>query len=302
MVVAVNVSVKIRLKVKRANCVVDAINTPLDSAPQGLTGIDVSLAANILLGRVPDNLMGIAKFLHAIIAIQLIRKNHCFALLGYLTLNKGQESSSLDIRDDLSDSLAITLHHAHDNGFLGGTTATLAALSLTADIGFINLYLTTKRADTFGHQFANLPEDAPRCLVSDAEFTLKLLGRNTSLSRGHQKDGVKPRAERGIRLVEDSASRRRNAVAAELTGVELSGNLLAVLCYRPAIVLGYLATLLAEHAIRITAFEKELKAGIIGRELGFKVFDSVGFHLSYSALCYTINIAQILRSVKGYLR
>ncbi len=59
MVVAINVRVEVRLKVKRANRVINTINASLNCRPQSLTGIDMGNPTNILLRCVLDNLMGI---------------------------------------------------------------------------------------------------------------------------------------------------------------------------------------------------------------------------------------------------
>ena len=84
MVVAVNVRVKIRLKVKRTDRVVNTINTTLDCAPKRLDRVDVGNATNILLGGVLDNLMGISKLFNLIVAGKFIGKDDCLILFSNL--------------------------------------------------------------------------------------------------------------------------------------------------------------------------------------------------------------------------
>ncbi len=83
---------------------IDAIYATLDCRPQSLTGIDVGNPTHILFGSMLDYLVGIAKFLNPIIAMEFIRKNNSLIQFGNLSFNHGEQSPRLDIGNYLSDS------------------------------------------------------------------------------------------------------------------------------------------------------------------------------------------------------
>jgi hypothetical protein len=78
---------------------------------------------------------------------------------------------------------------------------------------------------------------------------------------------------------------------AELTGISLA------LSY--AIVGSNPLALRAIDSFRPMGLFKKVKASIIGRKLGLKVFDSVGFHPLSPISFYTYTIPQNIRVVKG---
>ena len=50
------------------------------------------------------------------------------------------------------------------------------------------------QSDILGKHGPNLLEDAPGCLISDAEFPFQLFSRDTTARRGHQEHGMEPKA------------------------------------------------------------------------------------------------------------
>jgi hypothetical protein len=120
---------------------------------------------------------------------------------------------------------------------------------------------------------------------------LELLGRDTSLGRGHEKGSIEPRTKWSIGLMEDSVSGRRDTSTTELARVEFRA------C--PLVMFGYFSTLLTKYAVRIASLKKGVQASIFVRESLIKVFNSVGFHILSPILFYTYTIAQYLRNVKG---
>jgi|SRR3989339_1111576 len=288
MVVAINISVQITLKVKRANRVINAVNATLDSAPQRFAGVDVGNAGYILFGAMLDDFVSISKGGDHIVARKLISED-C-TVFGYILPNHREQSPSPHIGNDFSDCLAVPLGHTHNHCFTTCTTPTLASM-LTPNVSLINLDTATKGINVFGHEFANLLEHSPCRFVGDTQFPLKLFSRDTSFGRGHQEDSVKPGTERGFGLVEDSASRRGYLRAAEFAGIDLAVS--------DAVMESNLAAFDTEYAIRPSRGFKEIEAsGLIG-ELLVKIFYGVGFHLVSPISTYTHIIAQGIRDVKG---
>jgi len=275
MVVPKNVRIKIRLKVKRANRVINAVNATLDSAPKGFHSVDMGNATNILLGGVLDYFMGIAQPFNLIVAGKLIGKDNGFVFSGNLRFNHREQYPSLDIGDYLCDSVPLAFNHSHDNRFAQCTTTTLAR-PLAADVGFVNLNLPGKRVNILSHEIADFLEYAPCCLVGDTQFPLELLGGDACFGGSQEEYGVKPRAERGIRFVKDSASRRGYMRTAELTGVDLAGGY--------PVVGGDFLTLVAVDSFGKAGFFEEVKASVFIRKLLLKISDSVGFHVLFSNL------------------
>ena len=105
MIIAVNIRVKVRLKVKRANRVIDTINTTLDCTPKRFNRVDMSNARDILFGCVLDNLVGISQFGNLPVTGQLIGEDG--AIIGNVPSNHGQKCSSLNIRHYLSNSVPL---------------------------------------------------------------------------------------------------------------------------------------------------------------------------------------------------
>ena len=227
---------------------IDAINATLNCTPKGLDSVDVSDTRDVLPGRMLDNLMSISKPRNPIITGELIREYYGLVGFGNISFNHRKQCLGFNVGDNPCDSIPVSLHDAHNNLF----------------------------------------EYAPSRFVSDTQFPLELLCRDTCLCRSHQEDSVKPRAERGIRFVEDSASHRGYLSSAELARVNLAVGY--------AIVWSNLLALWASYALWITSLKKKLKASVIVGELILKILNSVGLHFLSP---YTIIVAQRLRDVKG---
>jgi hypothetical protein len=251
----------------------------------------VGVATNVLLGCVLNYFMRVSQLGNVIITRQLVSKDS--AILRNTPPNHRQKHPCLNVRNNyLGDGVPLTFSQTYNNGFTGCTTSSCSSMFPTYS-RLVNFNLSGRRVDTFVHEFANLFEYSPSCFVGDTQFPLELLSGDTSPGRCHREDSVKPRAERSVRFVEDSARSRSNTHTAKFTRVEFHT--------RPLVMPGYLSALLAIYTIWITGFEKEIKASIICRKLFLKVFYSVGFHVVSTILIYIYTITQELRSVKGYL-
>ncbi|MBA7665764.1 hypothetical protein ES703_73838 [subsurface metagenome] len=270
MVVTKHVRIKIRLKVKRADRVINAVNTTFDVAPKGFHSVDVSDARDILLGSVLDYFVGVSKFLNLIVTGKFVSEDDGLVFFSDTLFNHGKQRVGFDIGDYLGDSLPVAFDHTHDHRLASSTTTTLA-LPLTADVCLVNLNLTAKRINVFSHEFAGLLEHSPSCLIGNARLPLQLFGRNARFSGTHQEYGVKPRAKRSLRFVKDSPSSGRYGMVAELATINLAlGN--AIMCC-------YLLALWAVYAVRKSYVLEELKAGTIGGKLLIEILNCVGFHV-----------------------
>ncbi len=87
MIIAVNIRIKIRLKVKRANGMVNAVNTTLNCTPESLKSINVGDTANVLFSAMLDNLMPIAKLFNFVIAGKFIGINNRLIIFSDLRFN-----------------------------------------------------------------------------------------------------------------------------------------------------------------------------------------------------------------------
>ncbi len=137
--------------------------------------------------------------------------------------------------------------------------------SLATYISLIHFNLSGQGIDIFGHELTNLFEYPPSCFVGDTQFPLELLGRDTCLGRSHKEYSVKPRTERGVRFVEDSASSWGNMRITELTGINLP--------ISDSVVSSDFLALLTEDTLRPASCLEEVKAGIVIRELFLKIFE-----------------------------
>lgn len=242
---------------------VDSINTTLDCRPQSLTSVDVGNPTNILLCSVLHDFVGISESLNVVVTAKLVCEDNSFVVLSDSLFNHRKQSPSLDIRDNLSDCVPVTLNHAHDYRFPRCSTTTLAS-PLSTNVSFVNFNLATEGINIFSHQLAGLGKDAPCCLICDSKLPLKLFGGNTSLCCGHQKQGMKPRTEWSIRLLINSASGRRYMGSAKLTRINLA------LGY--AIVCSNLLALWEIDSVRPSNLFEQVKANIIIGKLLVKVF------------------------------
>lgn len=249
---------------------IDTINTTLNCAPKRLNSIDVSDTRDILLSSVLNNLVGVTKLLNLTVAAKLISENYGFILFSNVAFNHWQKSIGFNIRNYVDNSLAVALNHAHSNGLTRCTTTTFASLA-TTDVSLIYFNLTRQWVNVFRHEHTDMLEDSPSCFVGDSKLSLKLLSGDSSLSRGHQEDSMKPRTERGIRLVEDSSRSRRYCMTAKLTAVNLA--------FFYAIVRSNLLTLITVNSIKPTLILEKLKASIFRRELFVEIFYGIGLHV-----------------------
>lgn len=237
---------------------VDAIDSALHRAPQGLDSVDVRPARHVLLGCVLDDLVGIAHPLDSPVAAELIGEENGIANIGNVAGDNGKQGARLDIGDNRGDGPALALDQAEHHRLARSPAPVLAALA-RPHVCFVNLDQTLQRADILSHEAANLLEHAPSGLVGDTQFPLKLLGGYARLSGGHEEHGMEPGAERGVGLVEDSACGGGDVGAAELAGVDLAAG--------DAVVRRHPLALLAGDALGPSCFLQEVKARIVGQEL-----------------------------------
>jgi len=164
MVIAVNIRVEVRLKVKRANRMIHTVNTTLDSTPKGFNCVDMGIAGNIPLGCVLDNFMSISQLRNLIVAGQFVSEDG--AIVGHMLPNHGQKCRSLNVWHYLCDCVSLALGQSYDYGFACCPTSSWSR-SLPANIGFIDFDSSSQKVNLFSHEFANLVKHAPRCFVGD---------------------------------------------------------------------------------------------------------------------------------------
>jgi len=104
----------------------------------------------------------------------------------------------------MTTAFGTGLHRHQYRDFARGPTAPFAWLSLTPDIGIIELNHTAKVVTGIAvlHGLSDLMTPAPGRGIGDAQVILELTGRGARGSGGHQKDRPEPVPQGFPRLVE----------------------------------------------------------------------------------------------------
>lgn len=247
---------------------IDTTYTTLYKRPEAVYGVDMDITHNVDLFGMGNAVMFVSHFGKSVIAAEFVCKDS--GIGGYILLNQGHKCLGFNIGDSSSNNPIIPLHNASHDSLATSTTTTLA-LPSTAEVGFIGFHFARQFSTILTKKCANLLEHAPRCLVGYASLTLNLFSRDTTPSRTHAIDSLKPSLERCSRLVKDSASSRINLSTA-----------IVALIARSTVNLVMLRNSLAFHTgnpIRPAMLFNPFEAFIIVWELSFKVFHRVLSHL-----------------------
>jgi hypothetical protein len=293
VIVAKTILIQIVLKVFRGDGMASTINTTFNETPKALNGVRVNDTTSVDFGIMLNPFMSISELTNKVVTSEFIGKDFGVDVRRGLLPQDRQESASLDVRYYLAHYLPVlTLYNAHDRGFL--LKATTLAIGLPAYVGFIHFKSAGHLAVFFIHELANHGEHPPGGLVSNPDFTLKLLGTYPAACAGHQEHGMKPISKRSAGLMEYRASERTYLITAELAGVNR-------LAFYP-VMRSYFLALLAINTIRITTFENTFKASIVSRIVFIEIFESIfcGFHFSLQSQVFNRSIAENVRDVKGY--
>ena len=260
---------------------INATDATFDQRLEALNRIDVGIASGILTTAMPDNLMSISELLDVIVAGKFIRMDDILSVSGNIVPDDRHDCPTLNVLNDLSDNLrGFPVDQPHYRGFALSTSPWFAVM-LTTNIRFVYLGIAVKRIAFLIHQRANLLEHSPRCFVSHSEFPFKLFSRDTATSGAYQEHGMKPRAQRRGRFVEDGFGCRAYRMTTILTDVILSSD--------SVIVGGHLLAFRASYTLRIASLKQELKARIIIWKLVLKVFNRILFSCHFAPLCEYYN-------------
>lgn len=193
-------------------------NRPLQLVPVAFNRVGVMNAADVLLAGVVHRAVRVAEAFKALIAWRFVgaddraRRDIVDDMLF--------KHFARDARDGASAQTPVTLHHTHDDGFVGAFGAANAVFLIATDYGFVNLDMAAERTLIVGlrHQFAKFMAHPPRGFVSAANLPLDFLSRDAVASTGHQIHREKPVGQFGARLVKDRIRAWVNVVAAFLAG------------------------------------------------------------------------------------
>jgi hypothetical protein len=142
-----------------------------------------------------------------------------------------------------------------------------------ADEGFICFNFASEIADTLFEQRADLIEHAPRGLVGNAKFPLKLLRGDSASGACHQVDRVEPQMQRRGRFVVDRSRRRVQVITARGARPRLPLLLGRVTMKHP---LGVALRTMGVRAIRRKAVAPQLlKASLVVAELAHELHQRV---------------------------
>ena len=265
---------------------IDTGYATLNQRPKAFNTVGVNIPVDIDFGMMVNPLMPVTHSGHSVVGGELISIED--GLARYLLVNKGNDGVALNIGGNLGNNLSASLDSADDFRFPLCATPTLA-LALTTYISFVNLYLTIEVSNILTKQGSNLVEHAPSCFISNTHLSLDLLGRDTTSSRSHAVDSLKPCSQRRGGFVEYSAR----------SGINLMPAVIALIARATSnlVVLRYLVALGAVDTPRPAMLLNPLKAGLIGREFLVEICKRIFLH--FSPLNYAYIIAGNLHVVKG---
>jgi hypothetical protein len=267
VIIPERILVDVGLQVLGTDRMIDAGYATLHQRPETLNAVRVDAPTSILPVVVADSKVGETEPRHGIVAGELVGVEDCTPV--NLPENVGDNGVPFYIGDNACHHLPVSLGDADDLALALSATPTLA-LPLSADVGFVSLYLANESGEVLLKEHPDLPEHSPGRLVGDTRFPLDLLGGYSTSGGSHLVDCLKPNPERGSGLVEDSAGGGVNLVSAVVALVAGTALNPVVLCHP----LAYRAV----DAVRVAVALNPLKAGIVVGELLVKVFKRVFLH------------------------
>jgi hypothetical protein len=205
--------VQITEEMEGLNTHIGTLDRPLEQTPEVFQAVGVDLTPDITLSVVDHLvLIGVPE-----ISVGLERVGENFGTFHNLLPDFGAESLPADVRHDLCPDftmpvLAVALQKPHNCGFAraAGAGDFLLAPSLvhvastTTDEGFIYFDLTGHRLETtFLHSQPDSVIHKPCGLLSDAERTGHLIGRDPVLAVDHHPQGGQPLVQAERRVLED---------------------------------------------------------------------------------------------------
>lgn len=196
--------------------VIDARDTALNEAPKTFNRVRMNIAHNIDSGRVQDAVVNISDAAKGFVRQEFVGVN-CRSLL-YGFFHNWKYGSALDVGYDNGPDVSFALRHS-DNRSLAFRSATSGALTFSPKVRLVNLYLSSHRIGALIESASDKSEHTPSSFISDAKFSLKLFGGNTTASLSNKIDRIEPKRERCSGFVEDRSRRRMDMVPAFLTAI-----------------------------------------------------------------------------------
>lgn len=171
----------------------------------------------------------------------------------------------------------------------------MLVLQSRSEIGFVSLHAVALQTDVLRHQGTNLLEHAPRGFVRHARLALYLFRADPAASGRHEIHSVEPHPQGCGRLVEDTASHRRDHGTAVVAGIGFTGRYAVVFTL-------HLAFLTERDVTGAPLLHQPIKARVIVRELSIEL-------LNREPLCrrnglfhsHVNSMTEVLPDVKGYL-
>ena len=194
----------------------------LQERERGLDGVGVHDAAHVLPPLVPDRLVLLAEvpaeqFVHR----QFVRDEQFdLVLVGELLEVLAERFGSQVLGVEEPEFAAALPNRPND---LLVVPPVLAAARLAAHVGLVHLDDAADPA-ALPHGVADSVAEIPRGLVTDAEQSLHLIGRDALAGLNHQQHGGEPRLQRQVTVAEDRACRDGELVAALALELVAVGN------------------------------------------------------------------------------
>lgn len=234
-------------------------NRALDLRPESFNGVRAMNTIRPLPFVVVDVPMSVSLFAKSTVSPHFVRADIGTAF-NVFEDDRGK-SLSLNIGDNLSHNITVTLDHSKYDGFLLGLPVMLFPGFNATNVSFINLYMAVKLivSVNLAHVLSYFVSHSPSGLVGNRKLSLQFLGWYAVPRGGKEIHSVKPLLKGCMAVLEGCISHRVNMVAAKLARISRDGSKL--------VKLALLLTASTLEFLSEAHFHQMRQAGIVIREL-----------------------------------
>lgn len=265
-------------------------------APKPFNGVGMDVSLDELQAKMPNRLMGESNLFKPLIDSQFIRIDR--GVRFNILLNEGDNGFGSKVNGNGSFNVPVSPHDSQDGGFPRCASPSFPVRRTSSDvpsshISLVHFYGAFKRRLRLFKEQTNLFRHAPRRFVGHSELPFQFFSRYPILGIGEKEDGIKPRFQRGIGLVEDRACKRMKLISTQLAGVALT--------LRNPVKFGLFVAVRTYFKQTVPLCKYVCKAGVVVGILGIKFLDRVFSHLlsPLGLQSDPLSIAEKLLAVKG---
>lgn len=221
----------VAVQVLRADVLVHAANTHLQSAEEAFDAVGSHITASVFLDRMVDGLVRPEACRRLLIELRLI--GHEARALVDLRLKQRLQGICGDARDMKRADVALALNQ-RDNFLLFAAVRALAKSLVLAEIGFIGFdnaasaFAAEFLALIFSHGKANAMAHKPCSFESDAKNPVELVRADAFLARGNQVDRLQPQVKLNLAVLEDGPDSHGERLAALVALIDAKAGAIAI--------------------------------------------------------------------------